>query len=479
MIGADFMQEWVAGGPLVTQEGTSRPSILLSAPADSEGCDGALFPAEDYQGFQALFGFDGQLRCFASALQQCGVRALVTPAPELFFTEQSLRWLDTQVGCGSGTGAASRRLLHVRFGPLRLARVVRGLSNIQAVAEAGAGRAIPLGRHPYAAGNRVLPSMRAALLYGEHPVPARKLNDGKLDVFRLPEAFLAADLTTAPDVVGKSGRSLAELRSVPGLQMQSFAEFDPHYWTTGSSAQSPRPSADFRRSLIEQANSAGMQQEMRPLILLPWNLAHPGSIVPDLVMKFARFAPAAPVQLAVFPYNATHGADGALAQLVDRVRHGQGLNHRGTAEETALLRARLQRLFLCRLTNLVGLEALPRLCAMAWVDGGDPEAAWTLQRLNWCGIPSALIEQEDAQLAASVASLAEIRRTALEPLAQEVRDAFGRRLVWSATLSVNDFLKLVNYAAELAIRTGRAARRLQADSQDEVAAFVRDLLMYV
>jgi len=66
-----------------------RKTFFLSAPSLNQNWDSALAPLEAYRGLQCLLGWDAQLIGFGAMLRRAGLDCLVTPAPELFFTQTS------------------------------------------------------------------------------------------------------------------------------------------------------------------------------------------------------------------------------------------------------------------------------------------------------------------------------------------------------------------------------------------------------
>ena len=165
----------------------------------------------------------------------------------------------------------------------------------------------------------------------------------------LPVACVTADLIATP-------------ADPAGLDLVSLAEFDSERWATGP---------------VRASGPA-----LRGGVLVPWNLAHFGSIVPDLLIRLAtlwqpgtRLPP-----LVLLPFNYL-GQTGLLRQLIARLSEA--------APGAAQL---LAHLYFARVTRLGGLSPLRKWARFAWVDGNDPESWWTMARLQASGFDPLLID---------------------------------------------------------------------------------------
>jgi len=167
---------------------------------------------------------------------------------------------------------------------------------------------------------------------------------------------------------GHAGADLAAVRADPlGLDLVSLEAFDSDAWAAGPlAACRPAP---------------------RDAVLVPWNLAHFGSIVPDLLIRLATlWQPGTRLpSLVVLPFNYL-GQTGLLRRLIARLREA--------SREAAAL---LSQIFFGRVTRLGGLAPLRKLGRVGWVDGNDPESWWTMARLQACRFESILIDPADAE----------------------------------------------------------------------------------
>jgi hypothetical protein len=197
--------------------------------------------------------------------------------------------------------------------------------------------------------------MERILTYSPLKLPPVRVDGSALPVDLLPRACLDADL--------KPGRRKT---SAAGLDIVSCADFDSSAWAAGPVSGSPPPNPT-------------------PLVLLPWNLDHPGSLVPNLLARLVRLqSPTAPrVRVLVLPFNYL-GQTGIIRRLIAHVAAAAGD------------RAALAHVAIGRLTSLASLPALRALSRTAWVEEGDPEHDWTMARLTAAGFsPLALAGGED------------------------------------------------------------------------------------
>ena len=124
---------------------------------------------------------------------------------------------------------------------------------------------------------------------------------------------------------------------------------------------------------------------------MPWNLAHFGSIVPELLIRLATlwFSAMPLPPLVLLPFNYL-GQTGLLRGLIARMQEAAP----GAA-------AFLANVFFARLTGLGGLPALRKWACAAWVDGNDPESWWTMARLQAGGFDPILIDPAKANASVS------------------------------------------------------------------------------
>jgi len=301
---------------------------------------------------QCLLGSEAQLAAFAAALPPAAAaRCVFAPLPEIFGDPISL------ARAWSGAGMAAPRtsdVLHLRFGSVRTARLLKGARNAAVVAEAVRAPPLATSFHPFASGLHLPAAIERIFAYAPLPVPPMRVDGSALPLELLQPACLDADL--------KPRRR----KAATGLDTVSFADFDSGAWAAG---------------LVPGLPTA----RDTPLVLLPWNLDHPGSIVPDLLARLARLqSPTAPrVSLLVLPFNYL-GQTGIIRRLIAHVAAAAGD------------RAALAHVAIGRLTSLASLPALRALSRTVWVEAGDPEHDWTMARLAAAGFsPVPLAGGED------------------------------------------------------------------------------------
>jgi hypothetical protein len=307
---------------------------------------------------QCLLGSEAQLLAFAAALPRViAARTVFAPLPEMFGNARSLAaaWS----GCGMAV-PPSGLVVHLRFGSVRTARVFKGAANAAVVAESAREQPLATSGHPFASGLHLPAAMQRVLTYGATAILPSRVDGTPLPAFELPPSCRTADLK--PARLKPASRQAA----AGGLDIVSFAAFSSTAWAAGAVPGTLPPSSV-------------------PLVLLPWNLDHPGSIVPELLARIARLqTPDAPrARFLVMPFNYL-GQTGIIRRLIQQVA------------DAADDRAALAHHALCRVTSLSGLPALRALCRFAWVEAGDPEHDWTMSRLAAAGFaPLALAAGEE------------------------------------------------------------------------------------
>jgi hypothetical protein len=330
---------------------STRPAagltLLLSAPVDPRPYDASLLPAGSYRPAQILFGCDAQLVALAAFARQAGQASAFVPAPEIFSPSSSAPLL-----AGLGPGAR----LHLRFGPARHARLLKGIATLAVLAEeAPLSPPLLLGRHPFAGGD-TLPAGCAGTLHYDPTAPAwRRHGGGALPSALLPAACAVADLP--PGGPADHGAAWPT-----GLFLQSLADLTLDDWPDDWPAvPPPRP------------------MPRRP-VMLPWNLAHDASCLTALLELLARHAAWRGERLTpvLFPFNAAYGRSDTLSQALVRLR--------AAAAETALPP---ERIFLARMTDAGGTARLAGWFPLAWIDLSDPEQAFVRRRLAHLGIACA------------------------------------------------------------------------------------------
>jgi hypothetical protein len=306
---------------------------------------------------QCLLGSEAQLLAFAAALPRAiAARTVFAPLPEIFGDARSLEaaWSS----CGLRV-PPSGLVVHLRFGSMRTARVLKGAANAAVVTESLRQQPLATSGHPFASGLHLPAAMQRVLTSQMLRIVPVRIDGTALPAAGLPASCLTADLKPAHL---KPGRR----KGGSGLDVVSFADFSSNAWAAG-----PVPGT--------------LEPSRAPLVLLPWNLDHPGSIVPELLARLARLqGPAAPrVKVLVLPFNYL-GQTGIIRRLIQQVA------------DAADDRAALAHYALGRITSLAGLPRLRALSRVAWVEAGDPEHDWTMARLTAAGFsPIALTVGEE------------------------------------------------------------------------------------
>jgi hypothetical protein len=234
----------------------------------------------------------------------------------------------------------------------------------------------------------------------------------EIERFAVPRCGVAADL---PEF-RLPPRPLAQA-DFAGLEIAALSEFDAR------DAAGMAACLQVRRLMLE-FNAGGLALERR-MVLLPWNLANPASCVPDVAVKYLRaFAGTGEAcHLVLLPFNAQGEFAGQIEPLVSLMRRNLAAMapQPGDFQSPQPVPAGLM---IGQVFDFAGIATLRRLGAVAWVDGADPEAAWTEARLAACGIPALTFPAAD------------------EKTVTEVRDEFGRRFFEGRTLPARKILGL-------------------------------------
>ncbi len=300
------------------------------------------------------------MAAFAASQPEIAGRTFFTPLPEIFGNGKNLE----RIRQLCGLPAEGPRIVHIRFGGIRSARVMKEARNGIVLAENPAAPAITASRHPFADGLTLPALMRRIFATGPLTLQPVAFGGEKLPVTELDAGLLRADL--------------AHAEGVPeGLEVVSLAEFRSHAYAVGPL----RGISPDLRAAVEAAAGDGA-----PFVLLPWNLDHPGSTVPALVARTLQLqSPGHPaVRLLILAFNYA-GPAGLIRRLIRDIR-----------EELPNGAGHLPTVFLARVSHLGALPALRRLARVAWVDGNDPEQDWTARRLAACGFTPLLLAADTA-----------------------------------------------------------------------------------
>jgi hypothetical protein len=312
---------------------------------------------------QCLLGSEAQLLAFAAAQPALAPRMFFLPLPEMFASPASLDALHAACGLEQGRAGAPR-LVHLRFGGTRSARVLKDARNGLVLAENHRSPPITASRHPFAGGLTVPASLRRVFsLDSANAVPSA-IGAGPLPASVLEGDYVSADL---------AGHREA---AADGLDITSLAEFRSAAWAAGPLRSGSTDLAVARRQAVRDG---------APFVLLPWNLDHPGSPVPMLIARTLRLQHRhrLAVRLVILPFNYP-GQTGLIRRLVRQIRQ--------TVDGGA---GSLAQLFLARLTHPSALPSLLDLARVAWVDGNDPEHDWTRRRLSAAGFSPILLASDE------------------------------------------------------------------------------------
>ncbi len=322
---------------------------------------------------QCLLGGEAQLSAFAASQPSVAARAFFASLPELFGNPHSLALIRRT--CGAPPNGPT--IVHLRFGGIRSARVLKDARNGLVLAENHTAPAITASNHPFADGLTLPALMRRIFACGPLAHRPAAFGGATLPVTPLPPDLFRADLADLDPAA----------ETPTGLEIISLAEFRSNAFATGP----VRPTSPDLRAATTAAARDGA-----PFVLLPWNLDHPGSTVPALVERTLHLqTPSQPaVRLLLLPFNYA-GPAGLIRRLIRQIR-----------EELPNGADYLSGVFIGRLSRLTALPLLRRLARVAWVDGNDPEHDWTARRLAACGFATLLLAADSAPAPEGITSIA-------------------------------------------------------------------------
>jgi hypothetical protein len=376
-------------------------AIVLSCPGPLRRHGASILPAQGLALPQMLLGAESQLLAFmalAAAVPEDSCRLHFAPFPELFHGPASLQ---------AALPAASGGAVHLRFGGVRAARLLKGARNACVLAERAGPAPLTASHHPFASGSAVPAAMLRAYAMCADAVHPSRIGGGELPLCPLPEAILGMGLQDEP----AHGDD-------PGLDMACLAGFRSDAWAAGP---------------VTEAGPQG------PCVLLPWNMDHPGSIIATLLERLAGLQAGGQVPaIVLLPFNYV-GQTGIIRDLIALLR-----------DATAQPGAALGRLFVARVRNPAGIANLKRLSNVAWVDGNDPEHWWTLGRLSACGFATLLL---DAGMSGTDASRAAGTVAADEQLWVEAETRCGALTFAARIPPLRALPGLLRLTAELQVRT--------------------------
>jgi len=337
--------------------------VVLSCPGPLRRQEAALLPVGDLVLPQVLLGCESQLLAFAAAATDLAGRLYFAPMPEMLPGIDGLRAC-VRALAAHNAARIGPRAVHLRFGSIRSARVLKGIRNAAVIAEAESPPPLTASHHPFASGRTLPAAMRRLLLYRDDAARPRPIGGGVLPATILPPGFVDADLAR------RAPASAAEAEQA--LDLACLQDFRSAAWAAG------RVGPRAARARFAAAGGA---------VLLPWNMDHPGSIVPALLERLLRLRQASPAmpRIVLMPFNYI-GQTGIIRRLAARLRHAA--DHPEAA---------LADIYLARVTSLDAIPALQGVSRVAWVDGNDPEHWWSLARLAACGIEPILIDPAESR----------------------------------------------------------------------------------
>ncbi len=430
--------------------------FILSAPSPWSKFNAAIVPYDACHGLQILLGWEAQLRTFATAARKIGARCFVTPAPEMFFSQVTLELLAPRAGL---TAHQLSRAIHVRFGPARFCRILRGMTNLLANAETMTSGIIPTGAHPFRHHNVAPFALQAAIDLSGQKMKLIRTDASEIQNISVPRALIRSDVSKIiPDGAPISARDF------DGLRIASLVEFEAEEWG-GKSGDADSPAA--RKMMLEHnVHSSGSS---RPVILLPWNLANPVSGIPDLASKFHLRATGlgrAPY-LLLLPYNAGPAGLAAVSRLSEDIN--ELLN--GVEPEVGNLVRNF--LLVARVTNVTGAATLRRMAAAAWIDGTDPEADWTSARFESFGLRVSRLQTASEDInQGRFAVLADAPST-------EINDEFGRRFIRSSAITMRGLDRMIRLAGEGNRESKTASSNLRQKTSEMIEFFYHIKKTYI
>jgi len=400
------------------------PIVVCSAPLDYSLFCNCVEPVGRISGTQSLLGYEAQIRALAEALNLVSIDTLISAAPEIFYAPQSLRQLDD---AASQYGRRLSDVVHLRLGPPRKSKVLRGTPNIFINTEQSSEVGSFVSRNPFAS-NTVLPAaFRKGISWGGGRMPTT-IDNQTVETIVADESITAADLYSGSDFSSLISSQYA--RHPESLLASSVEEFNQDAWRLAILRKQVRTSRDFSRLLVAWDRKLNNQLAPRPGILVPWNLADPASNVPDIVTTLVTFQIMKHFNHAIFiyPFNANNSSLANIDSLVNRLRH----QARGITEV-------LQKFFIVRAPGASGVEFIQQITQIALLQEADPEWKWSLQRFDALGIGSALIAPSGQDFNGTVCMTV----AATEPIQRRTHDEFGERFFNTACpepLALAEFL---------------------------------------
>jgi hypothetical protein len=347
----------------VLRDWQDAPALVLSCPGPLRRHPASLLPLARLALPQVFLGGESQLLAFAAAAPALAGRLFFAPLPEMFSDPASLAAAWRAVGQAA---LPPDQIGHLRFGSVREARILKPARNAAVVAEAETAPPLTASHHPFASGRVVPAATERIFSYGANGIRPRSIGGAALPATELPNGCIAADLQNA------SSKKPARRGTSAGLDLVKLANYSAGEWAAGH---------------VNAPAGAAMPTEdaalpARKTVLLPWNMAHFGSIVPELLRRLAtlRRPDAAIPTIVIMPFNYL-GLTGIIRTLIATLRDA-------AAQPEHLM----NEMFMARITHLRGLATLKSLSRTAWIDGNDPEHWWTMARFTAAGFDPVLID---------------------------------------------------------------------------------------
>jgi hypothetical protein len=212
------------------------PAFLLSCPGPLRRHHDAVQPMSQLRLPQCLLGSEAQMLAFVAAVPELAGRMFFVPLPEMFSSAQSADALAQACGL-EPAGLAGPRLVHLRFGGTRSARVLKDARNGLILAENHQVPPITASRHPFARGLTVPASMRRIFAVDAAIAVPQAMGGADLPVTVLEgtdeDSFIAADLAAAGPAPRRTGARKGQ--PADGLDLMSLAEFRSNAWAAGGS----------------------------------------------------------------------------------------------------------------------------------------------------------------------------------------------------------------------------------------------------
>lgn len=343
-------------------------SILLSfpharhlQPASIVGLSHAVFN-------QVLLGGQGQLHALAPYFKRFTPHVFVCGVPEIFFTPQSFEAVRQAVGDPALDPTA---IVHMRFGPVRYATVMKGVRNKAVVAEHEARDIYSTSMSPFAVGDVLPASFSETLLLLDESRGLRR-PDGR----QLPEHILGSGfgIHGLPPSARRGDSKASQHDPFADIDVMCGGDFDGSLWDARRSRRTALRTPQGFRDLMDGAAARG---ERPPLALVPWNMSDPADFASNVLDRFLDEADplARGHALALMPFNETFETPAKLSNAVARIK-------RHPRADLLLERG----IFFVGVASEQAITAFADLFSCFVLDAGDPEFSWSFLRLSALGI---------------------------------------------------------------------------------------------